>query len=107
MPMYDRKCPQCETVKEDCLEPVTPPVVLCGQCGEPTERVWLQKANAVIGDEIDVEVRHGLCWPDGSPRRFRSREEMNRVAKKKHMTNLVEHKSGKSGDKSRHTTRWT
>lgn len=34
----------------------------------------------VIGDEIDVWVKHGLCHEDGSPRRFRSLSELKREA---------------------------
>ena len=32
-------------------------------------------APAVIGDEIDWTIRHGVCNEDGTPRRFRSRAE--------------------------------
>lgn len=45
----------------------------------------------VVGDEIDIEVRHGLCHSDGRPRRFRSKAEMNKVAKAKGMMNFVQH----------------
>lgn len=45
----------------------------------------------VVGDEIDIEVRHGLCHDDGTPRRFRSRADMNKVAKSKGMMNFVQH----------------
>lgn len=33
------------------------------------------QAPAVIGDEIDWTIRHGVCNEDGTPRRFRSRTE--------------------------------
>lgn len=43
----------------------------------------------VEGDEIDIEVKHGLCNTDGSPRRFRSRTEMRTAAKARGMMNYV------------------
>lgn len=64
------------------------------------------KANAVIGDEIDVTISNGLCHADGTPRRFRSRQELARAAGHAGLTNHVEHQGGKSGDRSKHTTRW-
>jgi hypothetical protein len=36
---------------------------------------------AVIGDECDVTIRHGLCFADGTPRRFRSKAEFRKAAK--------------------------
>lgn len=107
MPNYDRKCGQCGLITIDCYEPVNHPDPSC-ECGGVVTRVWLPgKANAVIGDEIDVEIKHGLCNPDGTPRRFRSRKELRRAAIKQGYTNRVEHLGTMSGDKSKHTTRWT
>lgn len=34
----------------------------------------------IAGDECDVIIRHGACWPDGTPRRYRSKSEIKRVA---------------------------
>lgn len=64
--------------------------------------------NAVIGDDIPggVEIRHGLCNEDGSPRRYYSKSEMAQEAKKRGLTNIVEHVSPPGTDKSPHTTRW-
>lgn len=106
MPNFDRICPSCETVLRDCLEPSTPPTVMC-KCGQPTQRVWLpSSAPAVLGDEIDIEIKHGLCHADGTPRRFRSREELKRAEQASGYMNYVEHKGTKGGDKSPHTSRW-
>jgi hypothetical protein len=44
-------------------------------------------ASAVIGDDIDVTIRHGLCHEDGTPQRFRSRSELRRVAIQKGYSN--------------------
>lgn len=62
----------------------------------------------VIGDDIPggLEIKHGLCNEDGSPRRYYSKSEIAREAKARGFTNLVEHKGGKGSDKSAHTTRW-
>lgn len=72
--------------------------VLCETCGHeiqigewpfcPHQRPEFG-SHGVVGDEIDIEIRHGLCWDDGTPRRFRSRKEMNDVAKAKGMVNMV------------------
>jgi hypothetical protein len=65
-----------------------------------------KQANSVIGDEIDVSIKHGLCHPDGSPRRFTSRAELKREEKRRGMENHVVHIGSKGSDKSKHTTRW-
>ena len=107
MPFFDRRCPSCETVTTDCMEPSDAPTVLCEKCNAPTERVWLMgRANNIIGDEIDITIRNGLCNPDGSPRRYTSRTELRREEVRRGMTNHVVHQPGKGGDKSKHTVRW-
>lgn len=65
-----------------------------------------KQANSVIGDEIDVTIRNGLCHPDGTPQRFTSRAELKREEKKRGMENHVVHIGSKGSDKSKHTTRW-
>ena len=66
------------------------PLVQCDECGDILEiGAWPfckgkgshARSNwAVIGDECDVWIRHGLCNTDGSPRRFRSKTEIKRAA---------------------------
>ncbi len=67
-------------------------------------------ANSVTPDEIPggVEIRHGICNEDGTPRRYYSRSEMAKEAKRRGLVNHVEHVTNpKSGsDKNPHTTRW-
>jgi hypothetical protein len=64
----------------------------------------------VIGDDIPggVEIRHGLCNEDGSPRRYYSHSEIEKEAKKRGLVNRVEHVPNphSGSDKSPHTTRW-
>lgn len=34
----------------------------------------------VIGDELhDYSAKHGVCWPDGTPRKFNSKTELKRA----------------------------
>lgn len=60
----------------------------CRPCHE-TAKGPVNRAHGVVGDEIDIEIRHGLCNPDGSPRRFRSRTDIKRVASRRGMMNYV------------------
>jgi hypothetical protein len=110
MPMYDRACTFCPKEMIDCWEPISAPEVACPDCGSATARTWLQKPASVISDEIPggLEIRHGLCNEDGSPRKYYSKSEIAAEAKRRGMVNLVEHKTDpRSGsDKNRHTTRW-
>lgn len=60
-------------------EPLSCPV--CGKEMEETDRtVRFGSAPSVHGDEIDIEVRHGICHEDGTPRRFRSKSELKKAA---------------------------
>ncbi len=81
------------------------------ECGSTTVRLWKAAGSGrVIGDDIPggVEIRHGICHDDGSPRRFYSKSEMKRVAAMKGLANVVMHTTDpKSGsDRAPHTSRW-
>lgn len=54
----------------------------CGQLGEGDIHI-VNQAPGVISDEIDVEVKHGLCHPDGTPKRYTSMTELRRDASEK------------------------
>jgi hypothetical protein len=62
----------------------------------------------VIPDEIPggMEIKHGLCNDDGSPRKYYSKSEMAAEAKRRGMLNYVVHQGSKGSDKSKHTVRW-
>lgn len=103
MPLFDITCPSGhERLDVFAKAHQLPP---CETCGAPTEILW-RKANAVIGDEIDITVKHGLCHEDGTPRRFRSRQEWLRAQKEKGMVNFVRHVPPPGTDKSKYTVRW-
>lgn len=61
-----------------------------------------------IPDEIPggVDIKHGLCNEDGTPRRYFSRSEIAAEAKRRGLVNYVRHVGTKGGDKNPHTTRW-
>lgn len=60
--------------------------IKCEKCGKsliigsfpfcPHEKSY---ASAHV-DECDVWIRHGICNPDGSPKRYRSKSEMKKAA---------------------------
>lgn len=112
MPMYDLKCPTesggCGHEKLDVYQQREIIQEFCDECGmERYVRFW--RPGTVVGahgDECDVTMRHGICHPDGSPRRFTSKSEMKRVATSMGLENHVVHRGGKGSDKSKHTQRW-
>lgn len=62
----------------------------------------------IIVDDIPggYEVRHGLCNPDGTPRKYYSKSEMAKEAKRRNLVNWVEHTPPVGTDKSKLTQRW-
>lgn len=107
MPMYDYQCRTCEKQAIDVLAPVDARQRIC-DCGALMDRVWLQRASAVIGDECDIWMKNGLCNEDGSPRRYTSKAEIAQEARRRGLVNRVEHVASPGSDKNRssHTTRW-
>jgi hypothetical protein len=67
-----------------------------------------RRANGVIPDDIPggVEIAHGICNADGTPRKYYSKSEMAREAKRRELTNFVQHVGERGSDKSPHTSRW-
>lgn len=108
MPFYDKRCESCQKVEMDVLEAVSTIDHVC-TCGGQMKRVWIGgRVSAVIGDDIPggMEVRHGLCNEDGSPRKYYSKSEMKREATQRGWVNHVEHIGAPGSDKSKHTSRW-
>ena len=104
MPVYNFRCPECGMILVDVYEPITAPKHSCTHCFCFLERVM--GCRTAVGDEIDIEIKHGLCLPDGTPRRFRSRAELRRAERTAGMTNYVVHRPPPGTDKSKHTTSW-
>ena len=107
--MVDTRCTSCGAVTVDVLlRDINSGYPVCANCGQPTERVHLGKQAGIIDDSIPggLEIRNGLCHPDGTPRKFYSKSEIARAAKEAGWTNYVEHVGAKGSDKSKHTTRW-
>jgi hypothetical protein len=110
--MYDRSCSDCGAVREDLLEPIGKFNPIPCECGGFLRRTIatgkFHRSTAVSPDGIPggVQIKHGLCWPDGTPRRFDSHSEMKRAAQDLGVTNMVRHVPLEGTDKSPHTTRW-
>lgn len=56
----------------------------CPNCHTTMNRLWTSTASA-IGDDIPggIMIEHGLCYPDGSPRRYDSKKQIYKDAKAK------------------------
>lgn len=110
MPMYDLRCDMCGHTDYDVYEAINANREHCGHCDEGgvMQRVILPTRRAIITDEIPggVEIKHGLCNPDGSPRRYYSKSEIAREAAKRGLENHVVHRGSHGSDKSPHTSRW-
>lgn len=87
---------------ERCYQPIENP----DEHGHMVCKLEPRRANGVIGDEIDVWVKNGLCHPGGAARHFTSRQELAAAAKERGLINYVRHVGTKGGDRSRHTSRW-
>lgn len=105
MPFYDLTCPNDHEQIDVLLKLGERPP--CPTCSEPTVTLWRQ-APGVTPDDIPggVWIRNGLCNEDGSPKKYYSKTEMNREAKRRGLVNIVEHVSEPGTDKNKFTTRW-
>ena len=105
MPVYDLTCVNGHEQRDKYLKLGERPP--CPECGLPTETLWDSPPN-VIGDDIPggYVVRHGLVNEDGSPRKYYSKSEMLKEAKRRGLANIVTHVTAPDTDKSKHTTKW-
>ena len=79
-------------------------------CGAPMVRVWHDmKTGGVIQDSIEggIDIAHGICYPDGTPKRYYSKSEIARAAKAAGWSQNVEHVATPGSDKAPWTSRWT
>lgn len=79
--MRHYRCESCGTeIAELRWDTDLEPICVCGKRTLETINASLSgNAPFVIGDEIDIEIRHGICNADGTPRRFRSRTELKKA----------------------------
>lgn len=56
----------------------------CAVCGDEMVEIWEPRGDsiAVIGDDIPggYEVRHAICHPDGTPKKYYSKTELKKAA---------------------------
>lgn len=105
--LIDTICPQCkrETVDVWLVDQEYP---TC-ECGGVTERLWRASGSAgVIGDDIPggIWIKHGICNPDGTPKRYDSKTDIRKAEKATGWSNHVTHVPLPGTDKSKFTTRW-
>lgn len=105
MPFYDLTCKNNHEQIDVLLKLGERPP--CPNCGEPTETLWISSSN-VIADDIPggIEIRHGICNPDGTPRRYYSKSDMAKAAKAKGLVNFVDHITEPGTDKAKYTSKW-
>ena len=99
---FDRRCPECGWVRIDSFEPSEAPIILCDDCGEPTERAWLTKASNVIGDAMDWTQRNGTKIPI----HFTSKQERKRWMKQEGWREADYHMGDQGSDKNKFTQPW-
>lgn len=80
MPTYDLICPDGHK-QLDIVHSIHDSHPPCPTCGQPTQTFWTQ-APGVATDDIPggIDIRHGICWPDGTPRKFYSKSAIRKAA---------------------------
>lgn len=79
---WTTRCPKCDTVAKiwDWSDKLPLP---CPTCTTSTYLYIETKGDApgIATDSLvgGLDVRHGVCWPDGSPRRFDSKTDLKRA----------------------------
>lgn len=82
-------CPTCGThTKEMAWDYQLP--LSCGTCHGPLALDYgtKQQSAGIATDDIPggMEIKHGICNPDGSPKRYYSKTEMKRAANERGYT---------------------
>jgi hypothetical protein len=111
--MIDARCTACSKERLDFLLRDDNIIAPCADCGQPLERIFLESGHGTATVHQDsyeggIYIKHGLCHPDGTPKRYDSRSEIRRAEKERGYTNVVEHSPHPTtgSDKSKHTSRW-
>lgn len=93
----DVACPQCghQIIDVFCIIPDYPACPQCAATGTHVQTIRLllpTTVPTVIGDDIPggVDIRHGLCHPDGTPKRFYSHTEIRKAAQEAGLTSRPE-----------------
>ncbi len=77
-------CTSCEHKFKDLKWDYELESVKCPQCNQNTQLFNESTGSApgVVQDSIEggIEIRHGICNPDGTPKRYYSKTEMKRAA---------------------------
>lgn len=90
MPIYNRRCPQCGNVREDCYEPINFAGVVQCSCGSNMLRAHITgKGGNVSQDSIEggILIYNGICNPDGTPKRYYSKSEIAEAGRKAGLVN--------------------
>lgn len=85
MPTYDRRCNACSKTVEvyERMSEDAPLACSDNECGGKSYRII--SAHAVTADDIPggIMIEHGICNPDGSPKRYDSKSAIYKAAKAK------------------------
>lgn len=103
MPLFDRKCESCGTVRFDCLESSQAENPICA-CGGTMTRVWIGKAPAAIDDSFIGGKYFEHVSHTGET--FYSKGELKRFLKATGQMEYVRHQGKPGSDKHPDTTRW-
>lgn len=80
----DMRCAKCGAQKIDAYVTLADASTFPVCCEQPMERLFVaQRTGGVIQDSIEggIEIKHGICNPDGTPRKYYSKTEIRKAAK--------------------------
>ena len=107
MPTYTYRCEGCGGDPFDRITTIaTRNDQVCTRCNQALTRLLTLPSVAPDSIPGGIEIRHGLCNPDGTPRRYDSRSEIAAEARKRGLVNAVEHVAPRGSDKNPHTSKW-
>jgi hypothetical protein len=90
--LIDALCPGCGDAHADLwIDTAAPEYPWCARCRRPLERGHSAPAAHSDSYRGGIWIEHGLCHPDGTPRRYDSQSEIDREARKRGLRNIVDH----------------